>query len=98
MSLDPLLLDLLACPVDKRALLYLPADGILYNPRLRRGYRVDRGIPVLLPDQGETVTSERHAELLARARVAGQAAATLRVPVGDLLASEDPPEATAWPA
>lgn len=43
MSLDPLLLDLLACPVDKQALLYLPAEGILYNPRLRRSYEVRDG-------------------------------------------------------
>lgn len=95
MSLDPLLLDLLACPIDKQALLYLPADGLLYNPRLRRGYRIDRGIPVLLPDQGETVTSERHADLLARARVPGQAAATLRAGVADLIAGPDGPEAAA---
>lgn len=93
MSLDPLLLDLLACPIDKQALLYLPADGLLYNPRLRRGYRVDGGIPVLLPDQGETVTSDVHADLLARARVAGQA--TLRAGVGDLLARPEGPEAAA---
>lgn len=106
MTLDPLLLDLLACPVDKQALLYLPAEGLLYNPRLRRGYRVDGGIPLLLPDQGEPVAGERHAELLARARGAGQAAATLRVRVADLLAGRDSdgrddlehPEAAAWPA
>lgn len=70
MSLDPLLLDLLVCPVDKGPLLYLPEEDLLYNPRLRRGYRIERGIPVLLPDQGETVTGERHAALLARAGVA----------------------------
>ena len=36
MSLDPLLLNLLACPIDKQALLYLAEDDVLYNPRLRR--------------------------------------------------------------
>lgn len=94
MSLDPLLLDLLACPIDKQALLYLPADGLLYNPRLRRGYRVDGGIPVLLADQGETVTGERHADLLRRAataqRDAGGVRATLRAPLDDLLDEERP--------
>ena len=75
MSLDPLLLDLLACPIDKQALLYLPADGILYNPRLRRSYQVVDGIPVLLADQGETVTGECHADLLRRAATATAATA-----------------------
>lgn len=84
MSLDPILLDLLACPIDKQALLYLAAEGVLYNPRLRRTYQVTDGIPVLLADQGETATPERHAELLALA-AAGQASGTLGVPVADLL-------------
>ena len=35
MSLDPLLLNLLACPIDKQALLYLAEERVLYNPRLR---------------------------------------------------------------
>ena len=39
MSLDPLLLNLLACPIDKQALLYLAEYDVLYNPRLRRSYR-----------------------------------------------------------
>jgi len=95
MSLDPLLLELLACPIDKQALLYLPADGILYNPRLRRGYQVRDGIPVLLADQGMTVTEERHAELLRHAAAAvtakpPAAAATLRVPLDDLLRDHAP--------
>ena len=44
MSLDDQLLRLLACPIDKEALLYFPDDGVLYNPRLRRSYRVETGI------------------------------------------------------
>src|SRR5204862_206154 len=68
MSLDPLLLDLLACPIDKQPLLYLAECEVLYNPRLRRSYRIRDGIPVMLADQGETVTGERHRNLLRRAR------------------------------
>ncbi|MBO0804717.1 MAG: hypothetical protein J2P25_16790 [Nocardiopsaceae bacterium] len=101
MSLDPLLLDLLACPIDKQALLYLPGDdlpgdGVLYNPRLRRSYQVTDGIPVLLADQGSPVTDEQHASLLRRAAAGeadGTATATLRIPLRDLLRdllSEDP--------
>jgi uncharacterized protein YbaR (Trm112 family) len=84
MSLDPLLLNLLACPIDKQALLYLAEDGILYNPRLRRGYPVRDGIPVMLADQGEATTDERHRSLLRRA-AAGAAVATLQASVHDLL-------------
>ena len=84
MSLDPLLLNLLACPIDKQALLYLAEDGILYNPRLRRGYPVRDGIPVMLADQGQAATDEQHRNLLRRA-AAGAAVATLQAPVRDLL-------------
>jgi uncharacterized protein YbaR (Trm112 family)/drug/metabolite transporter (DMT)-like permease len=83
-SLDPLLLNLLACPIDKQALLYLAEDDVLYNPRLRRSYRVRDGVPVMLADQGETVSAEQHRYLLRRA-AAGGAAATLQVPLRDLL-------------
>ena len=93
MSLDPLLLDLLACPIDKQALLYLPADGILYNPRLHRSYQVRDGVPVLLADRGTTVTDEQHADLLRRAGAAADGTeTTLRAPLDDLLsehAAED---------
>jgi uncharacterized protein YbaR (Trm112 family)/drug/metabolite transporter (DMT)-like permease len=85
MSLDPLLLNLLACPIDKQALLYLAEDGVLYNPRLRRLYRLRDGIPVMLADQGETVGDSQHRDLLRRA-AAGGVPATLQVPLRDLLA------------
>ena len=86
MSLDPLLLNLLACPIDKQALLYLAEDDVLYNPRLRRLYRVRDGIPVMLADQGETVSDDRHRDLLRRA-AAGGALTTLQVALRDVLAS-----------
>jgi uncharacterized protein YbaR (Trm112 family)/drug/metabolite transporter (DMT)-like permease len=84
MSLDPLLLDLLACPIDKQALLYLADDGVLYNPRLRRVYHVRDDIPVMLADQGETVTDERHLDLLRRS-AAGEAHPTLQLSLRDAL-------------
>jgi uncharacterized protein YbaR (Trm112 family)/drug/metabolite transporter (DMT)-like permease len=84
MSLDPLLLDLLACPIDKQALLYLADDGLLYNPRLRRLYHVRDDIPVMLADQGETVTDQRHLDLLRRS-AAGEARPTLQLSLRDAL-------------
>jgi uncharacterized protein YbaR (Trm112 family) len=86
MNLDPLLLNLLACPIDKQALLYLAEDDILYNPRLHRLYRVRDGIPVMLADRGETVSDDCHRDLLRRA-AAGGAATTLQVALRDVLAS-----------
>ena len=84
MSLDPLLLTMLACPIDKQALLYLDEEGVLYNPRLRRLYQVRDGIPVMLADQGETVDEDRHRELLSQA-AAGRARPTLDVHLHDAL-------------
>ena len=74
--LDERLLPLLACPVDKNALLYLPGDDLLYNPRLRRGYRVETGIPILLADEAEEISDERHGTLAASVE-RGEATATL---------------------
>jgi uncharacterized protein YbaR (Trm112 family) len=87
MSLDTLLLNLLACPIDKQALLYLDEYDVLYNPRLHRSYRIRDGIPVMLADQGETVTDEQHRNLLRRA-AAGGAVATLQVPLSSLLSDD----------
>lgn len=50
MALDERLLDILVCPQDREPLL-LVGDEYLYNPRLRRAYRIDDGIPVLLADE-----------------------------------------------
>lgn len=55
MALDSRLLAVLACPVDKGPLYYLGDEGGLYNPRLRRRYLVQNGIPVMLPDEAVEV-------------------------------------------
>ncbi len=63
MALDPRLVAVLACPVDKGPLYYLGDEGGLYNPRLRRRYVVREGIPVMLPDEAESV-DDGEAEVL----------------------------------
>ncbi len=68
-TLDPTLLSLLACPQDKGPLsLVHAADGssVLYNPRLRRAYPVDNGIPVLLVDEAREVGDAEHEALVAQ--------------------------------
>lgn len=74
MSPDLDLLAILACPIDKGPLLFLEAESILYNPRLRRRYRVDEGVPVLLVDRAEPVDEQEHTRLVAAAAAATTAA------------------------
>ena len=64
MSLDPLLLEILACPQDKGPLYYFPDGEFLYNPRLRRRYLVRDGIPVMLVDEAENVDASEHERLM----------------------------------
>jgi uncharacterized protein YbaR (Trm112 family) len=56
MSLDPTLLAILACPDDKGPLYYLEAEGVLFNPRLRRTYEVRDGIPVMLVEEATSLS------------------------------------------
>ena len=63
--LDDKLLNILVCPADRGPLLYV--DNLLYNPRLRRAYRIDDGIPVLLIDEARDIDDEEHARLIAQA-------------------------------
>lgn len=71
MALDPLLLDVLACPVDKGPLLWFADEGVLYNPRLRKSYPVVDGVPVLLVEEGVEVGEAEHERLTAKAEKEG---------------------------
>lgn len=66
MALDPRLLAVLACPVDKGPLYYLGDEDGLYNPRLRRRYVVRDGIAVMLPDEAVDVPAAEADALDAR--------------------------------
>ena len=73
MMIDDALLSILVCPADRGPLLLVSEDGgtdLLYNPRLRRAYRIEDGIPVLLIDEARDVDDDEHAKLMARARPA----------------------------
>jgi uncharacterized protein YbaR (Trm112 family) len=71
MALDPLLLEVLACPEDKGPLLYFEDEQRLYNPRLHRSYPIRDDIPVMLVDESETVNDEEHDRLVAKAEAEG---------------------------
>jgi uncharacterized protein YbaR (Trm112 family) len=68
-ALDETLLDILVCPIDKRGLLYFADEALLYNPRLRRSYRIENDIPVMLAQRAAPVADDEHARLLERARI-----------------------------
>jgi uncharacterized protein len=65
MPLQPLLLEVLADPVDHGTLLYFEDRDLLYNPRRRVAYAISGSIPVMLPDEARTVGDDEHAQLLA---------------------------------
>jgi uncharacterized protein YbaR (Trm112 family) len=71
MSLDALLLEVLACPVDKEPLLWFEGEGILYNPRLRRSYPVRDGVPVMLIEEASDVGAPDHDRLMRLAGAGG---------------------------
>ena len=71
MALDPILLEILACPEDKGPLLYFEDEDSLYNPRLQRRYAINGGIPVMLIDEAQTVDTAEHERLLAKADAEG---------------------------
>lgn len=65
MSIESALLSILACPEDKGPLYYIENEGVLFNPRLRRTYKVVDGIPVMLIEESTTVSDDEFARLQA---------------------------------
>ena len=55
MTLPSELVKLIVCPADKGELWYVEAEDLLYNPRQKRKYRIEDGIPVLLVEESEIV-------------------------------------------
>jgi len=71
MALDPQLLTILACPEDKGPLLYFEDEGLLLNPRLKRTYRIEEDIPVMLIEEASEVGDAELARLVAKAEADG---------------------------
>lgn len=66
MPLDARLLEILACPEDKGPLIYFEREQVLYNPRLKRKYRIEDGVPCMLVEEASTASDEEHAGLMAQ--------------------------------
>jgi uncharacterized protein YbaR (Trm112 family) len=71
MALDPMLLEILACPQDKGPLLYFADEASLYNPRLRRRYAIKDDIPDMLIEDAESVDVTEHERLVNKAAAEG---------------------------
>jgi uncharacterized protein YbaR (Trm112 family) len=69
--LDPLLIDVLACPVDKEPLLWFEDEDLLYNPRLHKSYAVRDGIPILLVEEATDVGDAEHERLTTKSAAGG---------------------------
>ena len=57
--LDPKLLEILACPLCKGELTPLPDHSALDCPACRLRYRVDDGIPIMLPEEAEALPPKK---------------------------------------
>lgn len=73
------LLSVLACPTSKQPLVYFPrgeadrdeAEGFLLCPASRLKYRVEAGVPVMLPEEAEELPAATVNQLIERARALG---------------------------
>jgi len=70
-SLNPLLLEILACPKDKGSLIYFEDEQILYNPRLQMCYEIRQGIPVMLIAEAKNLNQIEHERLMGKASQLG---------------------------
>lgn len=71
--LDPVLLEILACPEDKSPLHYLSEVPALLCTSCHRRYPVREGIPVMLADEAEQLSEAEAASLLGNQPDASQA-------------------------
>ena len=58
MVVDPVLLDILVCPLSKAPLKVIDGTLVSTDPETRMRYRIDGTIPVMLVDEAEEMTEE----------------------------------------
>lgn len=69
--LDSQVVEIMACPEDKGPLLYFQSESCFYNPRLKKRYRIENDIPVMLIDEAELLGDSEHERLLELAKAEG---------------------------
>lgn len=63
MPISEVLIALIVCPEDKGEMWYVSGESILYNPRIRRKYKIEGNIPVLLIDESVIVDELEHVRI-----------------------------------
>ena len=71
MALDPILLEVLACPEDKGPLYYLADEDALYNPRLKRRYACATASRSCSSTRPSTVDDGEHDRIMAKVEADG---------------------------
>jgi uncharacterized protein YbaR (Trm112 family) len=66
MPIDPELLGLLVCPLSRADLVLDGETLVSTDPRTRRRYRIDDGIPVLLVDESEELDADTWKSIMVR--------------------------------
>jgi uncharacterized protein YbaR (Trm112 family) len=76
--LDDDFVAILVCPRAKKPLVYFPrgeggdgVEGFLLSPAAQLRYRIVAGVPVLLPEEAETLTAQETTRLVERAHALG---------------------------
>ena len=76
LPIDQDLFDILVCPLSREPLKYIEGLLVSTDGKTRRAYRIDDGIPVMLIDESETLSSGEWQRLMdAKGPVGGGIAA-----------------------
>ena len=66
MAIDPVLLDILVCPLSKASLKEIGGALVSTDPETRMRYRIEGTIPVMLVEEGERMPMDEWKDAMAR--------------------------------
>lgn len=66
MPIDPVLLDILVCPLSKASLREIDGALVSTDPETRMRYRIDGTIPVMIVEESEQMTEEEWRAVMSR--------------------------------
>lgn len=66
MPIDPVLLDILVCPLSKAPLKEVDGFLVSTDPETRMRYRIDGTIPIMLVEEAEQMEKTEWREVMAR--------------------------------
>lgn len=72
LPIDPDLFHILVCPVAKTPLKWVEGKLVSTDEATRRAYRIDEGIPIMLPDEGEALDEAEWKRLMEAEGLVGQ--------------------------